>query len=215
MPARLTFFYGPMHCGKSTLALQIDYNHARQGRRGLLLTRYDRSGSARISSRIGVGREALEVADDTDLRALVRSRWALGQRVDYLIIDEAQFLTGEHVEQLADLVDCSHVDVYAFGLATDFRARLFAGSRRLFELADAVVPLQVEVLCWCGKPGLLNARVVNGAVTREGDTVVVADTAAADTAATADVRYQVLCRQHHRAGDLGPHQPPPGQLTLD
>jgi thymidine kinase len=210
MPARLTFFYGPMDCGKSTLALQIDHNHARQGRRGLLLTRYDRSGAGRISSRIGVRRDALEVADGTDLRTLVRSRWALGQRVDYLIVDEAQFLTAEHVEQLADLVDCSHVDVYAFGLATDFRGRLFAGSQRLFELADAVVPIQVEVLCWCGKPGLLNARVVDGAVTREGDTVVVADTGSVE-----DVRYQVLCRQHHRAGDLGPHQPPPNQLTLD
>ena len=44
------FFYGPMDCGKSTLALQLDYNHARQGRHGLLLTRLDRSGPARISS---------------------------------------------------------------------------------------------------------------------------------------------------------------------
>jgi thymidine kinase len=210
MPARLTFFYGPMECGKSTLALQINHNHARQGRRGLLVTRYDRSGVARISSRIGVGQDAVEVADDTDLRALVRSRWALGQRVDYLIVDEAQFLTAEQVEQLADLVDCSHVDVYAFGLATDFRGRMFPGSQRLFELADAVAAIQVEVLCWCGKPGLLNARVVDGAVTRAGDTVVVADTAAGG-----DVRYQVLCRQHHRAGDLGPSRPPPDQLTLD
>jgi thymidine kinase len=211
MPARLTFYYGPMDCGKSTLALQIDHNHARQGRRGLLLTRYDRSGAPRISSRIGVGRDAVEVADDADLWELVRSRWARGERVDYLIVDETQFLTGAHVEQLADLVDCSHVDVYAFGLATDFRTRLFPGSRRLFELADAVVAIQVEVLCWCGRPGLLNARVVDGRVTRDGDTVVVADTGAAG----AEVGYQVLCRQHHRAGDLGPNRPAPGQLTLD
>ena len=45
MAAKLKFFYGPMDCGKSTLALQIDHNHARQGRRGLLLTRHDRSGA--------------------------------------------------------------------------------------------------------------------------------------------------------------------------
>jgi thymidine kinase len=209
MPAQLKFFYGPMDCGKSTLALQIDHNHSRQGRRGLLLTRHDRSGAARISSRIGVRRDALEVTDGTDLRQLVRSRWALGQRVDYLIVDEAQFLTCEHVEQLADLVDGSHVDVYAFGLATDFRSRLFVGARRLFELADELVAIQVEVLCWCGRPGQHNARVVEGRVTREGDTVVVADTADGD-----HVRYQVLCRGHHRAGDLGPGEPSPGQLSL-
>jgi thymidine kinase len=210
MPAKLTFYYGPMECGKSTLALQIDHNHARRGRRGLLLTRFDHSGAARITSRIGVGREATEVTDDTDLRELVRSYWAIGQRVDYLIVDEAQFLTADHVEQLADLVDCSHVDVFAFGLATDFRTHLFAGSRRLFELADEAIPIQVEVLCWCGRPGLLNARIVDNRVTREGDTVVVADLAPSPES----TRYQVLCRQHHRSGDLGPLTPAPGQLAL-
>ena len=50
-----------MDCGKSTLALQLHYNHSRQGRYGLLLTRLDRSGPARISSRIGISRPAVEV----------------------------------------------------------------------------------------------------------------------------------------------------------
>jgi thymidine kinase len=60
--------------------------------------------------------------------------------------------------------------------------------------------LQVEVLCWCGRMGLLNARVVNGVVAREGEQVVIGDTGDP----TAEVRYQVLCRRHHRSGDLGP-----------
>ncbi len=74
--ARLKFYYGPMDCGKSTLALQMDHNHSRQRRRGLLLTKHDRSGTPRISSRIGLGREALELTDATDLRELVRGHWA-------------------------------------------------------------------------------------------------------------------------------------------
>ena len=53
-PGGVRFFYGPMDCGKSTLALQIHQNQVRQGRRGLLLTRLDRSGPARITSRIGI-----------------------------------------------------------------------------------------------------------------------------------------------------------------
>lgn len=149
---------------------------------------------------------------ELDPRELVRSRWAAGARVDYLVVDEAQFLTPQQVEQLADLVDDSHVDVYAFGISTDFRGRLFPGSQRLLELADSVSALQVKVLCWCGRRGQLNARVVAGRVAREGDTVLVADTT--DAGGT-DVRYQVLCRPHHRAGDLGPGSAPPGQLTLD
>ena len=217
-PAHLRFFHGPMNCGKSTLALQVDHNHSRQGRHGLLVTQGDRSSTAQISSRVGLSREATEIDGGTDLRLLVRERWAAGHRVDYLIVDEAQFLTGVQVDQLAELVDQWHVDVYAFGLTTDFRTRLFPGTQRLLELADDVQRVQVEVLCWCGLPGLLNARVVDGAMVRSGATVVVADTVAAEPAATASpspaVRYQVLCRRHYVRGELGPTAAGPGQLAL-
>jgi thymidine kinase len=197
--AALKFFWGPMDCGKSTMALQMNYNHARQGRRGILLTRIDRSMGPRITSRIGLAHDAIEVTDDLDLVALVRERWAAGVGVDYLICDEASFYAVAHVDQMAELVDRYDVDVFAFGLATDFRARLFPAAQRLFELADAVERIHIEVLCWCGREGQLNARVVDGKVAREGAQVVLGD-----TAAEAEVRYQVLCRRHHRAGDLGP-----------
>ncbi|MFC7546629.1 thymidine kinase [Plantactinospora sp. GCM10030261] len=197
--AVLKYFWGPMDCGKSTMALQMNYNHARQGRRGLVLTRIDRSLGPRVTTRIGLAHDAIEVTDDLDLVALVRGRWAEGVRVDYLICDEACFYTVRHVEQMAELVDSFDVDVFAFGLATDFRAEMFPAARRLFELADEVTRIQVEVLCWCGREGLLNARVVGGAVAREGEQVVIGD-----TVDDAQVRYQVLCRRHHRTGDLGP-----------
>jgi thymidine kinase len=222
----LKFFFGPMDCGKSTLALQIDHNNSRQGRRGLLLVRHDRSGQPRISSRIGITREAAEIRDD-DLRRLVRAEWAQGRRVDYLIVDEAQFLSPEQVEQLAELADDVQVDVYCFGLATDFRGEMFPGSQRLFELADELKAIQVEVLCWCGVPGRFNARVRAGRVIRAGDTVLVADTVS-DTeqhrsgtesngvtdATETTIRYQVLCRRHFRLGDLGPDVAQSGQLRL-
>jgi thymidine kinase len=217
-PAHLRFFHGPMDCGKSTLALQVDHNQSRQGRRGLRLTQGDRSARPQISSRVGLCREAIEVTAGTDLRLLVRDSWAAGDRVDYLIVDEAQFLTDAQVDQLAELVDESHVDVYAFGLTTDFRTRLFPGTRRLLEVADDVQRVQVEVLCWCGLPGLLNARVVDGALVREGETVVVADTAPTpapdETGPEPEVHYQVLCRRHHVLGQLGPVAAGPGQLAL-
>jgi len=222
----LKFFFGPMDCGKSTLALQIDHNNSRQGRRGLLLVRHDRSGRPQISSRIGITREAAEIRDD-DLRRLVRAEWAEGRRVDYLIVDEAQFLSPDQVEQLAELADDVQVDVYCFGLATDFRGEMFPGSQRLFELADELKAIQVEVLCWCGVPGRFNARVRAGRVIRAGDTVLVADTVSdteqhrsgtdsngvTDTTETT-VRYQVLCRRHFRLGDLGPDVAQSGQLRL-
>jgi thymidine kinase len=212
----LRFYYGPMDCGKSTLALQVDHNQARQGRKGLLLVHHDRSGRPQISSRIGITRSAIEVREDVDLREMVRARWARGNRVDYVIVDEAQFLTPEQVDQLAELADDVQVDVYCFGIATDFRSCLFPGSRRLFELADELEPVQVDVLCWCGLPARFNARVADGVIIRAGDTVLVADTdrELPDSTPSTTVRYQVLCRRHFRVGDLGPAVAGQGQLQL-
>ncbi|GAA4021022.1 thymidine kinase [Allokutzneria multivorans] len=214
VPGRIRYYFGPMACGKSTLALQIDHNHARQGRRGLLLVRHDRSGTPTISSRIGITRDAIEVHEEMNIQDLVRAQWAGNQRVDYLIVDEAQFLSPCQVEQLAELADHAQVDVYCFGLAIDFRSHLFPGTQRLVELADELHPVQVEVLCWCGLPGKFNARTQDNRILREGDTVLVADTADSDPGAESTVRYQVLCRRHYRSGELGPQAVPAGQLSL-
>lgn len=208
--ASLRYFYGPMDCGKSTLALQINYNHSRQGRHGLLLTQNDRSAAPLISSRMGMDRAAIDISADLDPRRVVRDLWAHGERVDYLIVDEAQFLQAEQVDQLAELVDVSDVDVYAFGLLTDFRSALFPGSQRLLELADEITKLQVEVLCWCGRTGAFNGRVVDGRLVKLGAQVMVADTAPGqawdvdNSRQDSDIRYQVLCRRHWRIADLGP-----------
>ncbi|MGN6636493.1 MAG: thymidine kinase [Oryzihumus sp.] len=192
--AELVFFSGTMDCGKSTLALQMDHNHAARGRRGLIFTKHDRAGESVLSSRLGLSTSALEVEDDLDFWDAIVGQATNGLRVDYLICDEAQFYTPEQVEQLARLVDEMGVDVYAFGITADFRTALFPGSRRMIELADRVQVLQVEALCWCGQRATHNARVIDGVMVVEGEQVVVGDTASTDTGA---VEYEVLCRRHY------------------
>lgn len=193
--SELVFFTGTMDCGKSTLALQTDYNHRRRGRAGLLLTRNDRAGEGRLSSRLGLAVDAVEVGEVTDLWRLVVDRLSAGERLDYVIADEAQFLSIAQVDDLSRLVDELTLDVYAFGILTDFRTSLFPGSARLVELADAIKPLQVEALCWCGARATHNARTVDGQMVVEGEQVVIGD-----VGSTSEVAYEVLCRRHHRAG---------------
>lgn len=197
--ATLQFSFGTMGSGKSTVALQIHHNLASRQLFGLLLTALDREGS-QVTSRLGVAAPAIEVAADTDLHALAAKNWP----IHYMVCDEVQFYTPAQCDQLARAVDELEIDVYAFGLLTDFRGRLFKGTQRMLEIADEHRPLQVEARCWCGAHATHNARVVNGEVVFEGDTVMVGDTREAAQPLFGDaVRYELLCRQHFRAGELG------------
>ena len=189
-----------MDSGKSTLALQTNHNHAVRGRAGRIFTTRDRAGEATLSSRLGLTHEALEVEPGFDFWNYVVHSLTHGARIDYLICDEAQFYTREQVEELARIVDELQIDVFAFGILTDFRSQLFPGSARLVELADRMHVLQVEALCWCGKRATHNARTEDGVMVTEGEVIVVGDTDA-DVVGPGDepvVGYEVLCRQHHR-----------------
>ncbi len=200
--AELQFFTGTMDSGKSTLALQTNHNHAVRGRIGRIFTSHDRAGAATISSRLGLQHDAIEVAPDFDFWGYVVDALTHGARIDYLVCDEAQFYTARQVEQLARLVDELQIDVFAFGILTDFRSTLFPGSARLVELADRMNVLQVEALCWCGKRATHNARTENGEMVTEGEVIVVGDTddvEGRDERPT-EIAYEVLCRQHHRRG---------------
>lgn len=189
----LVFFSGTMDCGKSTLALQIEHNRSARGLTGIIFTRDDRAGEGKLSSRLGLVTDAVEVEDGQDLYAYLVDHLSRGGRADYVIADEAQFLAPEQIDQLARVVDDLDLDVYAFGITTDFRSKLFPGSQRLVELADRVEVLQVEALCWCGARATHNARTVGGEMVVEGAQVVVGDVNQSE-----DIGYEVLCRRHHR-----------------
>src|SRR5512133_2930531 len=199
--AELQFFTGTMDSGKSTLALQTNHNHAARGRVGRIFTTHDRAGEAILSSRLGLTHDAIEVGADFDFWRYVVDSLTAGARIDYLICDEAQFYTSDQIDQLARVVDELQLDVFCFGILTDFRTRMFPGAARLVELADRMQVLQVEALCWCGKRATHNARTENGVMVTEGEVVVVGDVEEQDPVrgeGAADVAYEVLCRQHHR-----------------
>ena len=199
--ATLRFSFGTMGSGKSTLALQIHHNLASRHLYGLLLTSPRPRGppghQPARRRRAGHRRDGRT----STCYALAVEHWP----IHYLVCDEAQFYTADQCDQLARVVDELEVDVYAFGLITDFRGRLFEGTKRLLEIADERVPLQVEARCWCGARATHNARVVNGEVVYEGETVVVGDTSDPTTPPLFGdtVRYELLCRRHFRAGELG------------
>ncbi len=194
--AELTFTYGTMAAGKSTLALQLCWQ-LREGRSDVALWTFgDRSSDGMVTSRIGIEASAEAIRPGEDLAAHVARLRA--QRIRVLVIDEVQFASVEQIDALARLVDDDEVDVHAFGLSADFLLNLFPGSARLFAIADSAHELPLTSSCWCGKRGRCNARVVNGVVAREGDQFFYGDVS------DGVVHYQVLCRTHYRIGQLRP-----------
>ncbi len=190
--AELIYYCGTMDSGKSTLALQTAHNHHSRGRSGVIFTNKDRAGSGVISSRLGLSSPAIEVIPGMDLHKHVVDHLSAGDRIDYIVCDEAQFYERGQIEQLAKIVDGLGIDVFAFGILTDFQTLLFPGSARLIELADRVHALQVEALCWCGSRATHNARTSGGVMVVTGEQVVVGDVIPG-----AEIAYEVLCRRHH------------------
>lgn len=200
--AILRFSFGTMGSGKSTLALQIHHNLSSRGLRGLLLTKLDRDG-AQVTSRLGVSSPAVDIGSTPSIVALARQHMPL----DFMVCDEVQFYSTEQCDELSVVVDDLGIDVYAFGLITDFKGLLFEGTKRMLEIADQRIEMQVEARCWCGARATNNARLVNEKVVFEGETVVVGDTATTRKEPLFGdvVRYELLCRYHYRRGQLAPH----------
>ena len=190
----LTFTYGTMAAGKSTLALQLCWQ-LRQGRSDVALWTFgDRSDAGMVTSRIGIEASAEAVAPGTDLAPHIERLRRDG--INILVIDEAQFASVDQIDALAQIVDELAIDVHAFGLSADFLLNLFPGSARLFAISDWAHELPLTSTCWCGQKGRCNARVVDGVVAREGNQFFTGDVN------EGVVHYQVLCRTHYRSGQL-------------
>ena len=191
--AKLYFRYGAMGSSKTANALMVNYNYIERGCRSLLLKPRleNRDGEKVIRSRIGLEAECRFVEDFLD--EIGREPEKL-KDYDAIIVDEAQFLSEEQVDQFADIVDNAGIPVICYGLRTDFQAKMFPGSRRLLEIADKIE--EVKTVCWCGKKATHNARIFNGKVVRDGAQVMMGG----------NESYVALCRRHFNLGLLGPEE---------
>ena len=167
--AKLYFKYGAMGSSKTAQALITKYNYEENGLKVWLVkpSTDTRDGATVIRSRIGLEAGAEPVAPETDLWVTFQDR-----DCDLIIVDECQFLSPAHIDQLRKIVDESNTPVICFGLRTDFLTRLFPGSLRLMEIADSIQ--EIKTICDCGNKATVNARIDgSGHIVTEGAQVVL------------------------------------------
>jgi thymidine kinase len=183
--AKLYFRYGAMNSGKSTALLQAAYNYEERGHR-VLLTKpsVDVKGDATILSRLGVTRDVdFVIAPDDDVFLLFQREAALaGGEVSCLLVDEAQFLSNQQVDDLFRIAVLLGIPVLAYGIRTDFQTVAFPGSRRLLEVAHSLEEL--KTICRCGRKAVFNARKIDGRFVFDGDQVSIE---------VGEVTYESLC----------------------
>lgn len=176
--SKLYFRYGAMNSGKSTALLQAAFNYEERSQYVLLAKpAIDYKGDKNILSRLGVSREVdFLVRPQDNLRELfAQNREEVtsktGQDVSCLLLDEAQFLTEEQVDQALEVAVLDSVPVLAYGIRTDFQTKSFPGSRRLLEIAHSLEEL--KTICRCGKKAMFNGRLLNGKFVFAGEQVAI------------------------------------------
>ena len=190
--AQLYYRYSTMNAGKSIELIKVAYNYEERGKRVLVLVPSvdDRFGKGVVASRIGISREAETVNQDTNLLKLFMDENEKG-KIDCVLVDECQFLSKHHVQELVEIVDSYDTPVLTYGLKNDFQNELFEGSYYMLIYADKIE--EIKTICWCGRKATMVARVIDGKIVKTGDQIVIGG----------NDMYVSLCRKHYNGGRLG------------
>lgn len=152
----------------------------------------NRDGVDVISSRIGIQRECIAIDSNDNILEYVKKliyEYQLNALPSpkWILVDESQFLTKLHVEQLSEVVDGMDINVMCYGLRTDFTTQLFEGAKRLMELADTIE--EIKISCSCGRKALINARIdADGQIVVDGQQILIGG----------NDRYIPLCRKCYK-----------------
>lgn len=191
MHGKLIYRFGTMNSGKSLQLLATAHNFHERGIPFILLKSSidTRDGNDVVHSRALGNRECLSVSPVDNIFDLVKSLENMTaltntNSLKWILVDEAQFLTPEQVDQLAAIVDNFTINVICYGLRTDFKTHLFPGSKRLFEVADSLE--EIKSSCSCNSKTIFNARIdSNGDIVTDGEQIEVGG----------EDRYIALCRK--------------------
>ena len=178
--SKLYFRYGAMNSGKTAALLQVAHNYEEKGMKVVVIkSTIDTKGDNKVTSRLGIEREVdVMLAPNEGIMEHM-----VNKKPDAIIVDEAQFLSVDQVDELYAITKTYGVPVLAYGLRCDFQMKGFPGASRLLELADDIEEL--KTICHCGKKATQNIRLIDGEPTFDGSQVAIDG--------TANITYDSVC----------------------
>ncbi len=191
--AKLIFRYSAMKSGKSAEAIQVIQNYQYGGKQGYILSpSIDTAANAKIKSRLAGGLEAQAISflESENLFELIKKE-KQSQQIDYVLVDEANFLTRKQVDELGEIVDMLKINVLAYGITTGSDTTLFEGSKRLFETADIIEQTTIRSICRCGHKAIFNIRLIDGVIDDCNEVIIDAK----DGKKNSSVVYTPMCRK--------------------
>lgn len=190
--AKLHFKYGAMNSGETTMLLQAAHNYEEQGKKVIVIkSNIDKKGNDTIINRIGLTRKVDELIG-IDEKIIDKIRKYL-DNLDCILVDEAQFLSRNQIDELFYITKIYDIPVIAYGLKTNFKSVVFTGSSRLVEVADSLE--EIPTICKCGKKARFNVRTLNGEYLKEGDDILIDG--------TTEIKYESLCGKCYVTKVLG------------
>ncbi len=168
--AKMHFKHATMNSGKSIDLIRTAHNYEENGYKVLVIKpAIDNKGGDCISSRIGLERKVdyLVLYSDSILDIL-KDKLA---DISCILVDEAQFLSINQVDELFLISKACDIPVICYGLRINFKMESFAGSKRLLEIADVLEEL--TTLCSCGKIARYVGRKVGDNFVTDGEEVVI------------------------------------------
>lgn len=190
--AKLHFKYGAMNSGKTTMLLQAAHNYEEQGKKVIVIkSNIDKKGNDTIINRIGLKRKVDELIG-IDEKIIDKIRKYL-DNLDCILVDEAQFLSRNQIDELFYITKIYDIPVIAYGLKINFKSVVFTGSSRLVEVADSLE--EIPTICKCGKKARFNVRTLNGEYLKEGDDILIDG--------TTEIKYESLCGKCYVTKVLG------------
>ena len=121
----------------------------------------------KLISRVGLSKKVDYLLGENELL----SKEVSLKDISAILVDEAQFLSEKQVDDLWKISKFNDINVFCYGLKSDFQTKSFIGSRRLFELADKLE--EVTTLCKCGNKAMFNLRRKNNIAIFEGNQVSI------------------------------------------